>query len=100
MKKIDHSRRHFLKTASLASMAGLSVGPFLFDLTTMTAMAAQSSPTDYKAIICLFLQGGNDGHGTVVATDTASYNAFTQARSGAPGLAYSMGQLLPIAPKT
>jgi len=46
------------------------------------------------------LQGGNDGHGTVIATDSSSYNAFTQARSGAPGLAYPMAELLPITLKT
>lgn len=100
MKKIDYSRRHFLRTASLASMAGLSVGPFLLDLTTMTAMAAESSPTDYRALVCIFLQGGNDGHGTVIATDPDSYSAYTQARSGAPGLVYPQSELLPIVPRS
>jgi uncharacterized protein (DUF1501 family) len=46
------------------------------------------------------LQGGNDGHGTVIATDPSSFSAFTTARSGAPGLAYPMGELLPIVLKT
>jgi uncharacterized protein (DUF1501 family) len=50
--------------------------------------------------VCIFLQGGNDGHGTVIATDPSSFGAFTQARSGAPGLAYPMNELLPIVLKT
>ena len=50
--------------------------------------------------MCVFLQGGNDGHGTVIATDPDSYAAFTQARSGAPGLAYPLTELLPITLKT
>ena len=50
--------------------------------------------------MCVFLQGGNDGHGTVIATDSDSFSAFTQARSGAPGLAYPLAELLPIVPNT
>jgi uncharacterized protein (DUF1501 family) len=56
--------------------------------------------SDYRALVCVFLQGGNDGHGTVIATDPTSFSAFTQARSGAPGLAYPLSELLPIVPKT
>jgi len=84
----------------MASMAGLSVSPFLFELNSVAAMAQQSNPTDYRALVCIFLQGGNDGHGTVIATDPASFSAFTTARSGAPGLAYSQADLLPIVLKT
>jgi uncharacterized protein (DUF1501 family) len=36
----------------------------------------------------------------VIATDPNSYSAFTQARSGAPGLAYPLAELLPITLKT
>ena len=84
----------------MASMAGLSVSPFLLELNSVAAMAQQSNPTDYRALVCIFLQGGNDGHGTVIATDPASFSAFTTARSGAPGLAYSQADLLPIVLKT
>ena len=55
-----------------------------------------SGSSDYRALVCIYLQGGNDGHGTVIATDPDSFAAFTQARSGAPGLAYPMSELLPI----
>jgi uncharacterized protein (DUF1501 family) len=84
----------------MASMAGITVSPFLLELNSLAAMAQQSGTSDYKALVCIFLNGGNDGHGTVVATDTTSYSAFTQARSGAPGLAYSQSDLLPIVLKT
>jgi uncharacterized protein (DUF1501 family) len=100
MNKFEQSRRHFLRTASMASMAGLSVSPFLLELNTLAAMAQGSGASDYKALVCVFLQGGNDGHGTVIATDPDSFAAFTQARSGAPGLAYPQSELLPIALKT
>jgi len=96
MNKVEQSRRQFLRTASMASMAGLYASPFLLELNSLAAMAQGTGSTGYKALVCVFLQGGNDGHGTVIATDTDSFNAFTQARSGAPGLAYPQSELLPI----
>ena len=84
----------------MASMAGLYASPFLMELNSVAAMAQSTGAADYRALVCVFLQGGNDGHGTVIATDSESYSAFTQARSGAPGLAYPLSQLLPIVPKT
>jgi uncharacterized protein (DUF1501 family) len=81
-------------------MAGISASPFLVGLNSLAAMAQSTGTSDYKALVCVFLAGGNDGHGTVIATDPDSFAAFTQARSGAPGLAYPLGNLLPIAPKT
>ncbi len=99
MCKTHQSRRQFLRTASMASMAGFYVSPFLLELNSLAAMA-QGTTSDYRALVCVYLQGGNDGHGTVIATDPSSFAAFTQARSGAPGLAYPMSELLPITPKT
>lgn len=96
MNRFERSRRQFLRTASLASMSGLYASPFILGLNSLAAMAQGTGASDYRALVCVFLQGGNDGHGTVVATDTDSYSAFTKARSGAPGLAYTLDQLLPI----
>ena len=100
MDKFERSRRQFLRTASMAGMAGISASPFILGLNSMAAMAQSSGASDYRALVCVFLQGGNDGHGTVIATDPTSFSAFTQARSGAPGLAYPMNELLPIVLKT
>jgi len=94
------TRRQFLRTASMASMAGFYVSPFLLELNSVAAMAQGSSSTGYRALVCVYLQGGNDGHGTVIATDTDSYSAFVTARQGAPGLAYPLSELLPIALQT
>lgn len=77
-------------------MSGLYASPFIMGLNSLAAMAQDTDMSDYRALVCVFLQGGNDGHGTVIATDQDSYNAFVQARSGAPGLAYPMDELLPI----
>ncbi|HEX4311282.1 MAG TPA: DUF1501 domain-containing protein [Acidobacteriaceae bacterium] len=96
----DRTRRQFLRTASLATMSGISASPFILGLNSVAAMAQGTGATDYRALVCVFLQGGNDGHGTVIATDSESFAAFTQARSGAPGLAYPLAELLPIVPNT
>ena len=98
--KFEQSRRQFLRTASLASMSGLYASPFILGLNSLAAMAQGTTTSDYRALVCVFLQGGNDGHGTVIATDSESFAAFTQARSGAPGLAYPLAELLPIVPNT
>ena len=100
MCKFHQSRRQFLRTASMASMAGFYVSPFFLELNSLAAMAQGTGGSDYRALVCVYLQGGNDGHGTVIATDPDSYSAFVQARSGAPGLAYPMSELLPITLQT
>jgi uncharacterized protein (DUF1501 family) len=84
----------------MASMAGFYVSPFFLELNSLAAMAQGAGTSDYRALVCVYLQGGNDGHGTVIATDADSFNAFTAARSGAPGLAYPLTELLPITLKT
>ncbi len=84
----------------MASMAGFYVSPFFLELNSMAAMAQGTTSSDYKALVCVYLQGGNDGHGAVIATDTDSYTQFVQARQGAPGLAYPMADLLPITLQT
>jgi uncharacterized protein (DUF1501 family) len=98
--KHQQSRRQFLRTASLATMSGMYASPFILGLNSLAAVAQGTGASDYRALVCVFLQGGNDGHGTVIATDSASFAAFTQARSGAPGLAYPLAELLPIVPNT
>ena len=44
MNKHELSRRQFLRTASMASMAGISASPFLLELNSVAAMAQQSIP--------------------------------------------------------
>ena len=100
MCKGHQSRRQFLRAASMASMAGFYVSPFFLELNSLAAMAQGAGGSNYRALVCVYLQGGNDGHGTVIATDSDSFTAFTQARSGAPGLAYPLNELLPITLKT
>ena len=56
---------------------------------------AQASSTNYKALVCIFLVGGNDGHNTVIPLTQAAFNAY-QAGRGNIALPDFNGALLPI----
>jgi uncharacterized protein (DUF1501 family) len=49
--------------------------------------------SDYKALVCVFLFGGNDGHNLVVPLDATQYAAYQKARGP---LALPLNQLLPV----
>ena len=52
---------------------------------------------DYKALVCVFLNGGNDSNNMVVPKYNAGYAEYSAARS-AQGLAISQGELLSMMP--
>ncbi len=58
---------------------------------------AQGAP-DYKALVCVFQQGGNDGENTLIRQDTAGYQAYAAIRTPASGLNIAQSQLVPIQP--
>jgi len=77
------TRREFLRRASIISgTVGAAGAPFALNLAALGTAAAQSA--DYKAIVCLFLYGGNDSANMVLPTDTASWDAYQTVRSTAP----------------
>jgi len=85
------SRRHFLGWS--ARMAALGAGaPFAMNLAALGAASAQAA-SDYKALVCVFLFGGNDNHNTVIPYDAASYAAYQQARGV---IARARNTLLPL----
>jgi uncharacterized protein (DUF1501 family) len=76
--KLD--RRQFLRQSAITAAAGTS-GAWLANLSALTQATAQSTTaTDYKALVCIFLSGGNDSHNTVVPTDATSWRCYTAAR--------------------
>lgn len=78
------SRRAFLKRASTMSVAGVAA-PWALNLAAM-AEASAAGATDYKALVCVFLYGGNDYANTVVPYDTGAHAVYQAAR---PSFAYS-----------
>jgi uncharacterized protein (DUF1501 family) len=104
-RPLSVTRRSFLSKAAALSVAG-PAAPFALSLASMGEAAAQSvSCTDYKALVCLFLVGGNDAFNTVLATDTPSWDAYVAARNvlpspiALPPSGFS-GGVLPISPIT
>lgn len=67
----NFSRRRFLK--SLAGLASLGLGIW----PTLSVGA-----DDYKALVCVYLMGGNDGNNMIVPVDTARYAAYQSIRGG------------------
>ncbi|MGH9943573.1 MAG: DUF1501 domain-containing protein, partial [Pyrinomonadaceae bacterium] len=95
---MSQTRRDFLRQTGCAALAGgglLAAGVQDFGLVNALA---QSSAGDYRALVCVFMNGGNDGNNTVVPTDER-YALYSNARAGA-GLALPAagqpGGLLPL----
>lgn len=72
-------RREFLKHASALSVAG-TAAPWALQLAAINEAAAATASGDYKALVCLFLYGGNDYGNTVVPYDSASYSSYATIR--------------------
>jgi uncharacterized protein (DUF1501 family) len=85
-RSFDASRRRFLATASALSAVGPTVAPFALNLAAVGSAAAQSTCTasDYKALVCIYLGGGNDSFNMVLPTDDASFAAYQIARNVQP----------------
>ena len=84
------ARREFLRRTALATAyAGT---PFAATLGTIGEVAAQTA-TDYKALVCIFLFGGNDQSNTVVPYENAAYAKYQAAR---PAIALAQAELLPL----
>ena len=61
-------------------------------------VALAQSASDYKALVCVFMQGGNDGENTLIRHDAAGYQTYAATRTVASGINIAQGQLLPIQP--
>lgn len=70
----SNTRRNFLKIGlrALSALGGASV---VGKLSQVNALAQSSCPTDYKALVCIFMFGGNDGNNTVIPINTPKSNA-------------------------
>lgn len=96
----DLNRRAFLRQACCAAVGTTGILSAMSQLKLIGAMAADAgdvrraaADADYKALVCLFLNGGNDGNNVLVPYDTASYNAYATERGA---LAIPRSSLLPV----
>jgi uncharacterized protein (DUF1501 family) len=92
----DLTRRRFIGRAC-AAVGATGMLSALAQLRMIGALAADAAPTDYKALVCLFLYGGNDSNNLLVPVDNTNYNIYAADRTV---LALAQNTLLPITPKT
>jgi hypothetical protein len=88
MRARTSTRRQFLGSAAALAAAGPLV----------SGVAAPLLGSDYRALVCIFLYGGNDGNNMVVPLDSTGYAAYAKARgnAGSGGLALAQSSLAPL----
>jgi uncharacterized protein (DUF1501 family) len=77
------NRRAFLRRAGQLAAVGAAT-PLGLNLAAIGEAAAFTA-TDYKALVCVFLYGGNDHANTIVAYDEASWQRYRNIRQAGPG---------------
>ncbi len=88
------SRRGFIRTTCCTAAAGVAATSFArLGLTSALAQTAQ----DYKALVCIFLFGGNDANNMIIPFSSSDYANYAKIRAG---LALPQSSLLPIQPKS
>lgn len=97
---MNENRRKFLKRSGCAlSMVALATQARHFGLMSAMASPLGAAPSDYRALVCILLSGGNDGNNLMVPNHSNSgvsnYAVYASARSQ-QGLAIPQNQLLPI----
>ncbi len=85
------TRRTFIRQAACAALTTSGILNTIFDLRRLSAAPMDTS--DYKALICLFLYGGNDANNLIIPHDTSGYASYVAARGV---LAIPQASLLPL----
>ncbi len=97
-------RDFFIKSGCALTMTALATQARHFGLMTALAQKTRTRtlaavPSDYRALVCIFLSGGNDGNNMLIPNHNdagvSNYAAYFNARSP-QGLALAQNSLLPI----
>lgn len=80
------SRRDFLRQAACAAVGATASANMVRDLRIMNSAAMLGFPADYKALVCIFLSGGNDSNNVIVPTLQAEYDNYAAIRGAALAL--------------
>src|SRR5713226_8879288 len=75
------SRRQFIRQAACAAVGTAAMSSAIRDLRLMNAAVAQSNISDYKALVCIFLAGGNDSNNVIIPTIQSEYNNYAAIRT-------------------
>jgi len=84
------NRRDFLRTSGAAALFAATPG-----LAYSQVVGGGGSFTDYRALVCVFMFGGNDSYNMLVPNTNPEYAAYATSRQN---LALLQADLLPISP--
>jgi uncharacterized protein (DUF1501 family) len=95
------NRRGFIRQAACAALGTGALSAAIGDLRLINSAAAQSAINDYKALVCIFLAGGNDSNNLIIPTIAAEHDDYAAIRSdvlaiprsGAPNVAIPLSPL-------
>lgn len=94
------TRRQFLRRLTVLAGVG-AAAPWAMELAALAgvsgdAAGASTADDDYRALVCVFLYGGNDHWNTFIPNDADGHAAYRAARGG---IARDLGDVLPISPR-
>ena len=95
------TRRGFIRQAACAALGTGALSAAIGDLRFINAAIAQNAISDYKALVCIFLSGGNDANNLIIPTIASEYADYAAIRtdvlalpiSGAPKVALPLSPL-------
>lgn len=87
------NRRKFLGQASCAAIGSTTFMSTLFNLHSLNASAGYHNTTDYKALVCILLSGGNDSFNMLAPRGVAEHMEYSTVRSS---LALPRSSILPL----
>ena len=97
-----HTRRSFFRHAACAAVGTIALKATIRDLRLINSVMAQSGISDYKALVCVFLNGGNDSNNLIIPTIPEEYASYATLRTpvlaipnatGSPATALSLSPL-------
>ena len=97
--KFLRTRRSFLTDFGMAAFGSLAVSSTLRDFRLINAALAQGNGPfafpDYKALICVFMAGGNDSNNLIIPRNPEAHASYASIRQN---LTIPLANLLPISP--
>lgn len=87
------TRRSFLRKNAYAGLGATAISNTLLDLRLINSAMAANDVSGYKALVCIFLSGGNDANNWVVPTDPTTYADYSSIRAN---LTLPQSSLLPL----
>ena len=75
------TRRKFIRQAACAALGTAALTNTIRDLRFINAAMAQTPSLDYKALVCIFLAGGNDSNNLFIPTESSEYASYATIRT-------------------